>query len=244
MGSWLISEENLFPFQSSRQLPIDHQGGLGPCHPVSLGLVLFWGHCLLVWSWLVWDLLCRPGYPLTHRDLPASASRVLGLKAWAPKSGKSSPSLETLSHVAQASLKLTVSEDDLALLILLPPPPSAGISGMHHESGCSCINCLVQWCTGFREVLDRASACANFLMILNEFHRLSLKATVIDSLKGLDARGPEGQLSLICLQGGRRALLLTLNSTLTLSVLLLVFVFCFFLFFFFFFFFFLKLVVK
>jgi hypothetical protein len=25
--------------------------------------------------------LCRPGWPLTHRDSPASASRVLGLKA-------------------------------------------------------------------------------------------------------------------------------------------------------------------
>ncbi|EDL88419.1 rCG61286, isoform CRA_a [Rattus norvegicus] len=28
-----------------------------------------------------WNSLCRPGWLLTHRDTPASASRVLGLKA-------------------------------------------------------------------------------------------------------------------------------------------------------------------
>ncbi|XP_050006399.1 XK-related protein 8 isoform X2 [Alexandromys fortis] len=30
--------------------------------------------------WLSWNSLCRPDWPLTHRDPPASASRVLGLK--------------------------------------------------------------------------------------------------------------------------------------------------------------------
>jgi hypothetical protein len=28
---------------------------------------------------LSWNSLCRPGWPHTHRDLPASASRVMGL---------------------------------------------------------------------------------------------------------------------------------------------------------------------
>jgi hypothetical protein len=30
--------------------------------------------------WLSWNSLCRPGWSRTHRDLPASASLVLGLK--------------------------------------------------------------------------------------------------------------------------------------------------------------------
>lgn len=30
--------------------------------------------------WLVWNSLCKPGWPPTHRDMPAFASRVLGLK--------------------------------------------------------------------------------------------------------------------------------------------------------------------
>lgn len=31
---------------------------------------------------LVWNLLCRPGWPGTHRDLPASASTLsVGLKS-------------------------------------------------------------------------------------------------------------------------------------------------------------------
>lgn len=32
---------------------------------------------------LAWDWLCRPGQPLTHRDLVVSASQVLGIKLWA-----------------------------------------------------------------------------------------------------------------------------------------------------------------
>jgi hypothetical protein len=33
--------------------------------------------------WLSWNLLCRPGWPRTHRYLPTSASWVLWLKACA-----------------------------------------------------------------------------------------------------------------------------------------------------------------
>jgi hypothetical protein len=32
---------------------------------------------------MAWNLLCRPGYPQTHRDLPASAFQVLGSEAYA-----------------------------------------------------------------------------------------------------------------------------------------------------------------
>jgi hypothetical protein len=34
--------------------------------------------------WLSWNWLYRPGGPQTHRDQPASASRVLGLKVCTP----------------------------------------------------------------------------------------------------------------------------------------------------------------
>ncbi|EGW14713.1 hypothetical protein I79_019557 [Cricetulus griseus] len=40
------------------------------------------GFSVLLWS-LSWNLICRPGWPQNHRDLPASASQVLGLKVWA-----------------------------------------------------------------------------------------------------------------------------------------------------------------
>ena len=34
-----------------------------------------------MYSWLTWNVLRRPGQPLAHKDLPASATQVLGLKA-------------------------------------------------------------------------------------------------------------------------------------------------------------------
>jgi hypothetical protein len=33
-----------------------------------------------VWHWLSWNLLCKPGWPHTYRDLPSSSSQVLELK--------------------------------------------------------------------------------------------------------------------------------------------------------------------
>ena len=35
---------------------------------------------LTVWFWLPWNLLCRQGWHRPPRDLPTSASQVLGLK--------------------------------------------------------------------------------------------------------------------------------------------------------------------
>ena len=55
-----------------------------------MSIVYLFNFCLFVFenrlfvcvqSWLSWNSLCRPGWPLTHRDLLASAFQVLGLKA-------------------------------------------------------------------------------------------------------------------------------------------------------------------
>ena len=58
------------------------------------GLVIFWWRKWVLFCfwflrqgfsvqlWLSWNSLSRPGWPHTHRDPPASASWVLGLKAY------------------------------------------------------------------------------------------------------------------------------------------------------------------
>lgn len=46
---------------------------------VAAGLFLRRG--LPVCPWLAWSLLCRPGWPQTHKDLLVPTSRALGLKA-------------------------------------------------------------------------------------------------------------------------------------------------------------------
>lgn len=44
-------------------------------------LVGFWRQSPM-WSWPSWSPLCRPNWPPTHRDLPASTSQVLiGIKS-------------------------------------------------------------------------------------------------------------------------------------------------------------------
>jgi hypothetical protein len=46
-----------------------------------LFLCLYFGsHCIVL---AVWSLLCKPAWPSTHRDLPLSASFVLGLEVYA-----------------------------------------------------------------------------------------------------------------------------------------------------------------
>ena len=42
---------------------------------------------LTMQPWLTWNLLCRLGWPRTHRDLLASASQELKLKACASMPG-------------------------------------------------------------------------------------------------------------------------------------------------------------
>ncbi|CAO2628824.1 hypothetical protein LEMLEM_LOCUS20187, partial [Lemmus lemmus] len=42
---------------------------------------------LYLWS-LSYNLLCRPGWPQTHRDPPVSASQVLGLKVCSATANK------------------------------------------------------------------------------------------------------------------------------------------------------------
>lgn len=39
-------------------------------------LFLFFRQDLIVYTWLTQNLLCSPGYPPTHRNLPASASQL------------------------------------------------------------------------------------------------------------------------------------------------------------------------
>lgn len=48
-------------------------------------LFFFSWHSLIMWPWLAWNSLCRPSW--LHRDLPASASRILGLKECAAMLG-------------------------------------------------------------------------------------------------------------------------------------------------------------
>ena len=44
-------------------------------------IIIFWDKVSLLCPWLFWNSLCRPCWFWTHRDPPASASWVLGLKA-------------------------------------------------------------------------------------------------------------------------------------------------------------------
>ena len=53
---------------------------------------------------LSWNSFCRPGWPQTHRDQPASTHRVLGLKACVP--------------IAQLGLELIQFDETLKLLVL------------------------------------------------------------------------------------------------------------------------------
>jgi hypothetical protein len=46
-------------------------------------VLLFLRQSFPVYPWLTQNSLCRPGWPWIQRDLPASASCILGLKAWA-----------------------------------------------------------------------------------------------------------------------------------------------------------------
>ncbi|XP_052602771.1 mitochondrial carrier protein SCaMC-3L isoform X3 [Peromyscus californicus insignis] len=76
---WLSEFSHLSPLASSHS--INPSATLFVCLFVCFGFsrqgfsVLFW--------WVSWISLCRPGWPQTHRDPPGSASRVLGLKACA-----------------------------------------------------------------------------------------------------------------------------------------------------------------
>ena len=42
---------------------------------------------LLTELWLLWNLLCRPGWPWTRRDLPDTTSQMMALKGWATMPG-------------------------------------------------------------------------------------------------------------------------------------------------------------
>ena len=44
-------------------------------------------HTVSLYSWLVWNFVHRPDWPWNYILLPASASRVLGLKVGASKPG-------------------------------------------------------------------------------------------------------------------------------------------------------------
>lgn len=45
-------------------------------------LFCFKRQCFFVQPWLSQNMLCRPDWHQTYRESPATASRVLGLKAW------------------------------------------------------------------------------------------------------------------------------------------------------------------
>ena len=50
----------------------------------SVSFVLFLREGLALQLWLAWNSLCRPSWPPTNRDLPASTSSLLGSKACIP----------------------------------------------------------------------------------------------------------------------------------------------------------------
>jgi hypothetical protein len=84
--------------------------------------------CLFVFVFRDRVSLCNPGCPGTHsvdhtglqlRNLPASASRVLGLKVWAI----TAQPLSYFSDSLSLSLKLTEQLDWLASKSQDPPPP-------------------------------------------------------------------------------------------------------------------------
>lgn len=60
------------------------------------------------------EVLTSSGWPGTHRDPPASASKVLRFEVWAPKPGNSTVLTHRPHIVAQAGLDYTA--------ILLPQP--------------------------------------------------------------------------------------------------------------------------
>jgi hypothetical protein len=111
--------------------------------------------------YIVWNSLCRPGWPQTHRDPPASASQVLGLKVCITIPRRlytCSPPVST-SHVLRLLVKATESFFFFSILwdrvslcspgcprthsldqtslelteICLPLPPSAAIKVLSHH---------------------------------------------------------------------------------------------------------------
>jgi hypothetical protein len=66
-----------------------------------------------VYLLLSWNLLCRPGWSQTHRNPPASASPVLGLKT-CTTTATCFCFFEAVSHsVVLAGLELSVDQDGL-----------------------------------------------------------------------------------------------------------------------------------
>lgn len=49
---------------------------------VSIILHFFSDTFFILYLWPIWNSLCRPDYPQTHRKLPAFVSLILGLKEW------------------------------------------------------------------------------------------------------------------------------------------------------------------
>lgn len=84
--------------------------------------------------WLTWSSLCRPCCPPTHRDLPAPASHVLGLKnvchhtQLPPISHKTQNELENGSgqchHLSQSPSTACPATSQQALEALVYAPPT------------------------------------------------------------------------------------------------------------------------
>uniref|UniRef100_A0ABK0L1C2 POU domain protein n=1 Tax=Rattus norvegicus TaxID=10116 RepID=A0ABK0L1C2_RAT len=97
---------------------------------------------LWVALWLSWDLLCRAGWPRIHRNLTASASRVLGLKVQPiqPTQAVPPPAViltspaPALKPSASAPIPITCSETPtVSQLVSKPHTPSLDEDGINLE---------------------------------------------------------------------------------------------------------------
>jgi hypothetical protein len=94
-------------------------------------LLVFFRQYYFVYLWLSWNKFCRPGWPQTHRDLPASAFQVLRLKVCAT----TTPIVESY-YTTLTGLECTV-ETRLALNSQRSVFLSADVKVMphHHSAG-------------------------------------------------------------------------------------------------------------
>ena len=97
-------------------------------------LFFFWNKGLIMYLWLAWNSRCRPGWPGTPRDLPASVSQALELYVYITM-----PSCffcfcvrQGVLHPTQPGLQITISLHSqgwpLTPIPLLPAPKCWGYS--------------------------------------------------------------------------------------------------------------------
>ena len=70
--------------QACTHAPLTGTSTRSLCFLSFICFVLFGRQRFSMWLWLFWNLLCRPSWPRTHRDLLASASRVWILNSASP----------------------------------------------------------------------------------------------------------------------------------------------------------------